>query len=423
MSIYDRNNFRMDRSDTFRIARIMNDFGNNNFNLFNNNFNLNYNNFDNQNNFLGGNNIKGSLMFLEDLNKSINQNLSQSVFDLVNCFICLSPAQEPLTCPKCNNFGCKKCLEAYFGNSMTKPCPLCKQGISLNELKQNAVIKEIEDILNKDDTKKNKYDELSQLIMRKKQSCESQSSDINNMLDRLFKCQDTLRKYKEQYDFFLVQMKQIIENIFNEYNQKIEILVNSLLAFNKMTDSTIKKYNDIKSSLNNNNNIKSLINEILSLERKQFNKNHHNDNDNDNNKDVEDFFKTSIKIVPSINLYHVKDIYYYSDVFKTNKNEVFTGNHFRIGDYELSYIFDPNEICGFCKLNFTLKDDAKKMCFLITQVLLYNNKEVLIPMKLVKEDNKTYAYECKILSDEISELIDNPNIKFYLKTEAIIFAV
>ena len=419
MNIYDRNrdSFRMDKGDTFRIARIMNDFGNNNFNFNNNNFNFNNNNFDNQNNFLGGNNIKSSLMFLEDLNKSINQNLSQSVFDLVNCFICLSPAQEPLTCPKCKNFGCKKCLETYFGYSTTKPCPLCKQNIDLNELKENVVIKEIEDILNKDDTKKNKYDQLSQLIMRKKKNCESQYSDVNYVLDRLFKCQEKLIKYKEEYNSFFERMKQIIDQIFKDYSQKIEDLINSLLSLNKMTDSTIKKYNDINSSLYSNNNIKSLINEILSLERKQLNKKKTQPND------VEEFFKTSIKIVPSINLYHIKNTYYYSDILQTNRNEEFTGNHFRIGDYELSYIFEPNEKGCFCKLNFTLNPDSKSMCFLITQVLSYNNKETMIPMKLVKEDNKKYTYECKIISDDISDLLDNQNIKFYLATEAIVFAV
>ena len=85
----------------------------------------------------------------------------------MNCFICLSPAQEPLSCPKCNNFGCKICLESYFRDDTTKPCPLCKQRINFNELKQNSVIKEIEEILNKDDTKKKKYDELANLILKK----------------------------------------------------------------------------------------------------------------------------------------------------------------------------------------------------------------------------------------------------------------
>ena len=327
----------------------------------------------------------------------------------MNCFICYSPAQEPLSCPKCNNFGCKRCLEIYFGSSITKPCPFCKQSININELKQNAVIKEIEDILNKDDTKKNKYDKLSQLIMRKKQSCESQSNDINNIANRLCKCQETLSKYKEQYDSFLDKMKQMIDKIFNDYRQKIENLTNSLLSFNKMTDLTIKKYNDINSGLYNNNNIKSLIKEILSLERKQFNNNH--------NK-IEEFLKVSIKIVPSINKYHIKNTNFYTDYFRANKNQTFTftGNHFRIGDYELSYTFKPNEKKCSCELNFTLNYDTKKMCFLITQVLSFNNKEAMIPMKLVKEDNKTYIYECDINSDEISELAYYTNKIFDLQT-------
>ena len=63
------------------------------------------------------------------------------------------------------------------------------------------------------------------------------------------------------------------------------------------------------------------------------------------------------------------------------------------------------------------------MCFLIKQVLSFNNKEAMIPMKLVKEDNKTYIYECDINSDEISELAYYTNKIFDLQTEAIIFAI
>ncbi len=44
------------------------------------------------------------------------------------------------------------------------------------------------------------------------------------------------------------------------------------------------------------------------------------------------------------------------------------------------------------------------MCFLITQILLFENKETVIPMKFKKEDNRTYTYEWEIISDEIIEL-------------------
>ena len=129
----------------------------------------------------------------------------------MNCYICLTPAQEPLTCPKCNNFGCKKCFEEYFGNSTVKPCPLCKQDINLNELKQNIIIKEIEEILNKDDNKKNKYNELSKLILRKKQNFDAQASNINIILEKIFKFQESVRRYREEYDFFIAQLQKIID--------------------------------------------------------------------------------------------------------------------------------------------------------------------------------------------------------------------
>ena len=95
------------------------------------------------------NNLKRSLLLLNDINDTINKNISKSVLDLVNCFICLSPVNEPLTCPKCNNFACKKCLEKYFGEETQKRCPLCKRDIKLNELKENKIVEEIEAILNK----------------------------------------------------------------------------------------------------------------------------------------------------------------------------------------------------------------------------------------------------------------------------------
>ena len=71
------------------------------------------------------NSLKSSYRILNNLYDSVSKDLSQSVRDLTNCFICLSPATNPLSCPKCNNFACKACLKKYFNNSK-KSCPLCK---------------------------------------------------------------------------------------------------------------------------------------------------------------------------------------------------------------------------------------------------------------------------------------------------------
>ena len=392
-----------------RVARIINDFrlnGNNNFYL-NNNFR--------GNNFADGNNINNNLSIINDLSKSINKKLSQSVLDLMNCFICLTPVQEPLTCPKCNNFGCKKCLEAYFGNSTIKSCPICKQNINLNELKQNIIIKEIEEILNKNDNKKKKFKKLSKLILKKKQSCEAQASNTKIILDKIFKYQESVKRYREEYELFLIQIQKIIDEIFNDYNNKIEKLLNSLLSYNKINDTSIRKFNDIyrnnENSIYNNNNIKNLINEILSLERIQFN----------NHNDIENLLNVPIKIVPSINLYHLKEDYFIKPNLKQQtESHSIPGTHFRIGSYELKNTYEPKEMKCYCKLRFNLNDEIKKMGFLISQIFILNNKETLIPMKLITQNGKEYAYECQIILDEINLI---KSYDFKLKTEVLIFAV
>ena len=398
------------RDNNFRIARIVSDFGFNN----NNNNNNNYNDTsENQNNYYRRPfNFRDRNLFLNDLTSSLNNALSQSVVDLTNCFICLSPAQDPLTCPKCNNFGCKKCLESYFGNFTRKPCPICKQFITLNGLKQNTVIKEIEEIINKNTNKKDKFKELSELILRKKQTFQDQAINSNNILERMLKYQDSLERYKEEYNNFINQMKQIIDNIFKEYSQKIETLIGSLLSFNKASDSSIQRYNTLLMNNENNfynNNIKSLINEILSLERMKFNYNH---------RDTENFLNTSISLVPSINIYHLKDHFLKIVNIDQSGFKNFTGNHFRIGDYELKYNYISSEMRWNCKLIFTLRDDTKKMCFLITQILLNNNKETMYPMKFVTQDGKTYIYECKMLIDELRN-----GVSCKMKTDVLIFSI
>ena len=141
-------------------------------------------NDEDENNHSKTNNLTSSIITLDNLNESLNAHLSQSVFDLVNCCICLSPVEEPLTCPKCNNFACKKCLEMYFGNKKTKKCPLCKENIEIREMKENSIIKEIEKILNKSENNKNKFLELSRLIEQKKNEWENEHDNIKSLIEK-----------------------------------------------------------------------------------------------------------------------------------------------------------------------------------------------------------------------------------------------
>ena len=285
-------------------------------------------------------------------------------------------------------------------------------------MKENLIIKNIETILNKNNNKVDKVKELSDLILKKKNGLEGEYKNINYILDRIFQYQETLKKYREEYNIFLMQMQQTIEKVFDEYNKKIEELINSLLSCNQINDTSIKKYNDIyNKSINNhynNDNIKDLINEILTLERKNFNCNNHNETEN--------FLNTSIRIIPTISRFNIKEAALLRTKIKQTIKEIITGNYFKIGDYILIYDFQSSQGCNCtCKFTFTLNNDNTKMCFLISQMLIFgNNKERLFPIKLVKRNGKTYTYECQIICKEIKNTKDN-YIKF--RTEAIVSTI
>ena len=380
----------------------------------------NYNN--NQSN---ANNLKSSIIFFDNIKESLNAHLSQSVFDLVNCCICLIPTQEPLTCPKCNNFACKKCLEIYFGNQREKECPLCKGKIKLIEMKENIIIKEIEQILNKEDNKKIKYKELTSLIEQKKNGWKNQYDNIKSLIERIIKYKIDLDHYKQEYINFILNSKILIEKTFEEYSQKLENLVNSLLSYNEIANDSIQKYDNIyrnsQYNIYNNNNIKNLINEILSLERKHFNLN------DKTYSETENILKNSLQIVPSISLYNITQKEYTKASFTQKNVDRNTGIHFKIGDYTLKYIFNDNDndneqYKATCNLCFYLKNnESKKMCFLMSQYLIFNNNIVkIIPMKLIKNVGNNYIYECQIDCKEFH----NPEVNdVIIKTKAIIFTV
>ena len=377
---------------------------------------LNNNQINDSNDFPFNNNIKSSYLLINEINDSINKNLTQSVLDLVNCFICLSPANEPLTCPKCNNFACKKCLETYFGNDKEKKCPICKSSIQLSELKENKIIEEIENILNKNNNKENKVNELSAIIEEKKRIWENQNNNIGFLIEKIFKFQEDLKNYKNEYSLFLLNSQKLIEKTFEEFNTKMEILINSLLSYNKIVDDSIQKYNTIyDNNLKNtyNNNIKKLINEILALERKRFNDKTH--------IETEQFLNTPIKLVPSINIYNIKHITFKKIDFNKDKTISFNGNHFKLGTFKLKYEFkSQNGYKAICNFDFTLSNDSKKMCFLISQLIIYKDKQKLIPMKLINNNFKTYSYKCEISGEEFYNL-DEDEVK--MKTEALIFTI
>ena len=283
-----------------------------------NNIEIQINDSYNKNNDNTPNILRDSMTLL---NNSLKNSMTQSIMDFVKCCICFSSATEPLTCQNCGGFACRKCLEIYFGNKSTKKCPLCKGVIKLNQMKENQIIKEIEEILEKREDKKDKLKELELIIEQKKGERENQTNNIINLIDCILKYQEDLENYKQEYINFIGKFQKLIESTFYEFNKEIENLVNSLLKYKEKIDTSIQKYDNIykdninidnidNDNINVNDLIKSIINQILDLERKHFN--------DKGEKEVKKFFDNSIQIVPSINLYNIKDMKFNRNKFSKN---------------------------------------------------------------------------------------------------------
>ena len=363
-------------------------------------------------------NIKNSGILLSNLNESLNKNLTQSVFDLMKCFICLDKTVEPLSCPKCNNFACKKCLKNYFGGNISKKCPLCKQSIDFNELKENKLIEEIENILNNGNKKEDKVKALSKLIEEKKRSWEDQDNNINIIIEKIIKYQQTLIDYKKEYELFLLNCQKVVEKSFDDYLANIENLINSLLSFNNVSKETMIKYDNINErnknyGYDNKNAIKDLVNEILSMERKHFNKK--------NNDETYQFLYTPIKVIPSISQIFIRDMRLIKDDFNKHSCLSSHGNHSKLGDYSINYYYSTSK--GYkatCEITFTLKKDTNA-CFLLTQnKFLKSDKQIQTPMKLVNINDRTYTYKCFIYFEEF-DIGKEKEVK--MKTEALSFSL
>jgi hypothetical protein len=357
--------------------------------------------------------IFDNFSLLNSFNESLNKDLSQSVFDLVKCFICYNQAVDPLSCPKCNNFACSKCLEMYFGNQRAKKCPLCKQIIELKELKKNEVISDVENILNKVESHKNKIEELELLIKEKKNSWENQANNINSILNRIFKYQDMLKAYKKEYQIFLVNCQDVVQNTFEKYLKKTEEITQNLLNYNKLASQSIILYNNMSKRKKDEKNIKDLINEIVNMERKQFN------NKNQSHDEIIKFLNAPIKMIPIINQYYVKEITLYEKEIKEYNKITKTGIHYKIGDFQLVYTLNINE--GYkviCEFSFKVKN-GMNACFLASQTKIEKDLEqTLYPMQLVKHENNEFIYECFFPIDR-NELGPHKWIK--LKTDVLAF--
>ena len=333
--------------------------------------------------------LNNSFIFLENLNANLNQDLkkqiTQSIIDLVSCYICLEKVNDPLLCPKCHNFACRNCLKKYFGKDTIKKCGLCKQNIKFSELKESKILKEINNILSTDKTQKTTIDEFEKVIKEKQQYYQEQKNDIKEIINGFNDYKECLEKYKIGFNEYLFECQQIVEKTFDNYYNTIQNLITSLLSYDKMYQKSIDKYdeiyNKIKDNYVNSENIKEFINEILYLEKKQLN--------NNDKLETKKFLLSPITFKPYFKNYSIM-------VNKTMKKSggfmtfSFTSQNMGKCVFEIDY--NPNnKIYTFnLKVN-TNKSDYEK-CFLVKLCKKGNSARDFI-LRNIKKEGLDYIFE------------------------------
>ena len=360
-----------------------------------------------------------------DLKVRLKKDISESVMNLTQCFICLSISNYPLSCPKCNNFACKDCLEKYFGEEDEKKCPLCNQIIRKSDLKRNKTIREIENIIYKEDTKNNKIKELTKIANEKRKKLwEKQEKYLDNLINNVIQYQDNMREYRKKYEIYIIKWKQQIDKVFAQYEKKVENLIDLLLKYKQKYGKDLSE--PIKLKDKKEKNINSYVNEIVSMDRSFFNEeNKKNENNykykansllDDIIQKSNEFFITPILIMPNISNYNIEILYINQKEFKKGKINKKNYN-VHIGDYQLQYMFDTKNYLVKCKLLIINNRDVS--FFPIQKKILDEKFYEIIPMKDVS-GLIDYNYEAEF---DMNELKNNTKLTIRLEAKIQIFSV
>ena len=355
----------------------------------------------------------------------LKKDISESVMNLTQCFICLSISNYPLSCPKCNNFACKDCLEKYFGEEDEKKCPLCNQIIRKSDLKRNKTIREIENIIYKEDTKNNKIKELTKIANEKRKKLwEKQEKYLDNLINNVIQYQENMREYRKKYEIYIIKWKQQIDKVFAQYEKKVENLIDLLLKYKQKYGKDLSE--PIKLKDKKEKNINSLVNEIVSMDRSFFNEeNKKNENNykykansllDDIIQKSNEFFITPILIMPNISNYNIEILYINQKEFKKGKINKKNYN-VHIGDYQLQYMFDTKNYLVKCKLLIINNRDVS--FFPIQKKILDEKFYEIIPMKDVS-GLIDYNYEAEF---DMNELKSNTKLTIRLEAKIQIFSV
>ena len=286
-------------------------------------------------------------------------------------------------------------------------CPLCKKEINKNELRKNKTIKEIEKIIYKEDTKGNKIERLTKLINEKKKMWENQEQYLNDLINKVVEFQENLKEYRSKYELYFLTWKEKINETFGLYEKKIEELIDLLMKYKQKYNNdlsiSIEKYNKIKEKKSfSKNDINSLVNEILTMERNYFNqesKKHKDDVRYHKNYFFEDlvtkskeFFITPILMMPNISNYNIETLYISKKDFKKgsiNKKDY----NVHIGYYQIQHLFNIDDYTSTCKLY--IKNDKDVSLFPIQKKVIDSKFYEIIPMR-DNSDNTHYIFDAKV---------------------------
>ena len=368
----------------------------------------------NSNNF--GNNLNDLRDEITNNLNLLHKNNSDIVLSLTRCFICLSISINPLTCPKCNNFACEKCLKKYFGYFNSKKCPLCKQNINYSELKKNEALIEIENILAKEKTVQNKLTDLSYMLNKQKLKYVNKENKLKDIINKILEYQEKIKSYRKEYEAFFLKCKKFLDQTFDEYERKINEVFN-LLFSNK------EDYKDLNIKNKASNNIITspeektvcVIKDILSYERKAFNnknKNHFNDeHDKDfqtniltkeNKKIVLQFLSIPFLIEPNISYYNIGFINIDKKHLKHHIKK--KGYNEYLGDFFIQYFSEKEkEYSYLCEFRFSSKKRNNMNLFLAQKKIINKKFIEAFPMKFEIDDGEDSLYESEVNFDEFKK--------------------
>lgn len=354
--------------------------------------------------------------------------------DLIKCYICLQPSQNPVICRYCGNIACKTCF--YKWVETHHKCGCCRKNISKHELisppiigKINGFLKHIDEknkenqcilhqekilyfcancikefcgkclffnseesknhtghkILEYSKIKKSNYKDLINKLNKSKEIIND--INVNSKIYDNYKLDNKI-KYNiamNTLDFF----KKIITKKFNEKNQTIA----------KNTD----KLNNIKEEINNNcqfisKNLQKIEEIEKPLENFNIEKNHKNLKKGIEN--VEDIKKVIENTHCMYNELEFKTIHFsieqqYKDIINNKKNKI---------EKNLIYIEimveDNENICITIPNNYVEKK-TKKTFYLFPMLMLNNNKLYEFNIFKIKDINNSMD------SDEENKKINN----------------